>query len=77
MKDAMRSGITSLPEVHRELGANSRAVLHEISETNALLDELGIVLDSDPRKTSNSGLNQATAAASKPAADGHPNEEEA
>lgn len=77
MKDAMRSGITSLPEVHRELGANSRAVLREISETNALLDELGIVLDSDPRKTSNSGLNQAKGTASKAAAEGPPNEEAA
>lgn len=78
-KDALRAGLTSLPEVHRELGANSRAVLNEIAETNQLLDELGIVLDSDPRKTSGSGLSTAasTPAPKGAAADGAPTEEEA
>lgn len=68
LKDAVRSGITSLPEVHREFGANTRAVLREIADTNKQLDKLGIVLDSDPRKTSNTGINQAAKPAAAPAA---------
>jgi len=63
-KDALRAGIMTLPEVHRERGTSTRTVIREIAETNALLDEHGIVLDSDPRKTSNSGINQSV----KPAA---------
>lgn len=57
---AMRSGQKTLGKVVMETtGANLEDHLGEIERTNALLDEKGIVLDSDPRKTSNAGLTQA------------------
>ncbi len=70
MRDAVRSGLTSLPEAHRELGYNSETILGEIAQTNAVIDKLGLVLDSDPRKVSAAGLSQPTAgAAGKPQED--------
>lgn len=59
MMRAARAGLQSLPELHRELGMKSSAVLKEIAKSNQLIDELGLVLDSDPRKTSTAGLTQA------------------
>jgi lambda family phage portal protein len=59
MRSAVRAGITSLKEVHRELGVSTEQVMNEIAEVNKMADELGITLDSDPRKTSNAGLTQA------------------
>jgi capsid protein len=56
---AIRAGLMSLPEAHRELGYNYGDVLREIAESNALVDEYELVLDSDPRKTSAAGLSQA------------------
>lgn len=50
MRDAMRSGIASLPEIHRSLGYDSQSVLEEIAASNAELDRLKITLDSDARK---------------------------
>lgn len=58
MRDAVRSGLTSLPEAQRGLGYDSDQVLDEIAQTNAKLDEMGLVLDSDPRKVSSAGLSQ-------------------
>lgn len=46
---AIRAGITSLPAVHREFGVHTSAVFKEIADTNALIDILGLKLDSDPR----------------------------
>lgn len=59
MMRSARAGLQSLPELHRELGMNSNDVLREIAETNKFIDELGLVLDSDPRKVSGAGLTQA------------------
>ena len=53
-KDAMakllsiRSGTMTLAEVIAKQGRNPDAVLTEIAATNAKLDALGLVLDSDP-----------------------------
>jgi lambda family phage portal protein len=46
---SIRSGINSLPEVHRSLGKNSNEILNEIARSNAILDELKLELDSDGR----------------------------
>jgi lambda family phage portal protein len=51
----IRAGIQSLSEVLRERGFDPRAVLDEIAADNKVLDELEIILDSDPRNTTQSG----------------------
>ena len=61
MRDAVRSGLTSLPEAHRELGFHSDKVLEEIAQSNKDIDRLALTLDSDPRKTSAAGLSQQNA----------------
>lgn len=57
----MRNGIMTLPQVISELGEDPGAQLAEIQATNARLDELGIVLDCDPRRTNASGQAQQIA----------------
>jgi capsid protein len=54
-RDAIRSGQMTLFEALRERGHDPREALSEYQEANALLDELGIVIDSDPRHTASSG----------------------
>jgi lambda family phage portal protein len=56
---AIRSGLTSLSEEQRKLGFEPRALMEEIAADNQRIDDLGMVLDSDPRKTSGAGLTQA------------------
>jgi lambda family phage portal protein len=55
----IRSGIVSLPEVLRERGYNPKTVLDEIAKSNKILDKLGLVLDSDPRRTNQNGQFQS------------------
>lgn len=65
MVDAARAGITSLPEIHRELGYDTEQVLREIAETNQLADKLGITLEVDARsamKTKPENTDDSTAA---------------
>lgn len=52
---SIRAGTTTLAEVIARHGRNPDDVLSEIAATNARLDELGIVLDSDPRKVTKTG----------------------
>lgn len=59
MRDLVRSGLKSLQATHREMGMRTQAVLKEMSEDMQLIDQYGLVLDSDPRKVSASGLTQA------------------
>lgn len=54
-KDAIRSAIKTLPQTIRERGGDPRAHLDEIAEGNRMLDERGIITDSDPRHTSTTG----------------------
>ncbi len=74
-KDAManllsiRSGTMTLAEVIARQGRNPDAVLAEIAATNAKLDGLGLVLDSDPRRVTKTGSAQAGDPASDPADD--------
>lgn len=59
LRRLVRCGFMSLSEALRGRGYDPRAVFDEIAEDNDVLDKLGIVLDSDPRKTSEAGLTQA------------------
>lgn len=58
---AVRAGLRSLPEALRSLGYDPEQVLNEIKDNNDLLDSLGLVLDTDPRKTTAAGGFQLTA----------------
>lgn len=55
----LRSGQKTLTQMAAERGQDVEELLDEIQETNRMLDERGIVLDSDPRKVSAAGLTQA------------------
>lgn len=55
---AMRTGIRSYQDVVSETGRNPDDVLDEIHDWNTKCDDLGIVLDSDPRVTNVAGLQQ-------------------
>jgi lambda family phage portal protein len=58
-RNRVRSGQASQSEVLRELGYDPKAVYAEIAKDNETFDKLGLVLDSDARKTSAAGLTQA------------------
>ena len=58
-KSAIRAGLLTLPEALRERGIDPEIAFQEMAETNKRLDDLKLVLDSDPRKVSNAGLTQA------------------
>lgn len=56
---AIRGGLQTQFSALREAGEDPEAVMQEIAAANALLDKLGIVIDTDPRKVSGAGLTQA------------------
>lgn len=62
----IRSGIQTLSESLRERGYDPRAVLEEMRRDNALLDELGLLLDSDPRRMTQGGQAQSVPTAEPP-----------
>lgn len=51
----IRAGITSLSEVLRERGYNPEELLKELAADFKRLDDLGLILDSDPRRTTQAG----------------------
>ncbi|MBB5765693.1 phage portal protein [Methylorubrum rhodesianum] len=55
---SVRNGFRSWQDVVAESGRNPDDVLDELHDWNVKLDDLGIVLDSDPRRTSVAGLYQ-------------------
>ena len=59
---AMRSGTMTLAQAIARQGHNPDAVLAEIATMNAKLDALGLILDSDPRRVTKTGVMQADAA---------------
>lgn len=63
----IRTGIQTLPEVLRERGYDPDAVLKEIADSNEKLDKLEIVLDCDPRNTTQAGLPREMQQQAKPA----------
>lgn len=54
----IRSGVSTLSRAIAETGYNPRGVLEERRADDALLDEFGIILDSDPRRTALAGTAQ-------------------
>lgn len=58
----VRAGIKSLPDVLREQGFDPVEKVKEIAEFNKVLDESGVILDTDPRKTMKSGSIQTAPA---------------
>lgn len=56
---AMRSGTMTLAQAIARQGNNPDAVLTEIAAMNAKIDALGIILDSDPRRVTKTGILQA------------------
>lgn len=59
----VRAGVMTHDEMVREQGNDPERFWQEYADGLKRLDKLGIVLDSDPRKTTGSGQAQATAAA--------------
>lgn len=55
---AVRAGFKPLSEAIAETGYNPGEVLDQIAADNARLDELGLILDSDPRRLSQAGQAQ-------------------
>jgi lambda family phage portal protein len=75
----IRTGIMSLSEAIRERGYDPDTVLKEIAKDNEKIDKLELVLDSDPRKTSQAGQPTAPAlpaAPTRPALPAAPDDEE-
>lgn len=65
----VRAGLKSLYEMIRERGYDPDEVFAEIAAGNKKLDELGIVLDSDPRKMTQAGQAQSAITPATAAAD--------
>lgn len=57
----VRAGFISPQEVAGMLGSDYDRVIRDIAEANALADDLGLVLDSDPRRTARGGAAQDAA----------------
>lgn len=55
----VRAGFKSNTQVVREQGGNPWETLEQIADERRYAEELGIVLDSDPAKTSGAGVTQA------------------
>lgn len=67
---AVQNGFTSLSDVLRGRGLHRRRHLERVASDDALLDELGVVLASDPRKFGPVGATPGFELASKTAARG-------
>jgi lambda family phage portal protein len=55
----IRSGLKLLSRSLAERGINAEDHLRELAKLNAVIDELGLALDSDPRRLTDSGVLQA------------------
>jgi len=58
IKDAIRSGIKTLPEALREQGYDPETFFAEYAEATKLIDKYKLVLDSDPRNVAINGGKQ-------------------
>jgi lambda family phage portal protein len=58
MLKRVRGGLLPMPEALRQSGQDPDAVVAAIREWNEKIDEAGLVLDSDPRRTSQGGQGQ-------------------
>ena len=59
--EAVRGGLMSLSEAIRRSGYEPGEVMREIATDAQMLDELGLILDTDPRKITAAGMVQAVA----------------
>lgn len=73
----IRGGLASWSEVIREHGNDPESVAQEIADDAVRFDKLEIVLDSDPRRTTQSGQQQASAGETNEEASPAPEEEPA
>jgi lambda family phage portal protein len=74
---AIRAGLISRSEAISAFGYDAEDVDREIAADNARADDLGLIFDSDPRRTSKDGGSLASAADSNaPASDAPPNPSE-
>lgn len=64
----IRTGITTLSEAIRERGYKPETFLSELADDFERLDELGLVLDCDPRKMTQAGQLHAAMGGGEPAA---------
>jgi lambda family phage portal protein len=71
-KQAVRMGQMTLSEAIREQGLDPDEHLKEYAEDMKQLDKLGIVLDSDPRRTDSGGKRQGAEAKAEAAPNGVP-----
>jgi capsid protein len=58
---AVRAGVMTLKEAIARQGYEPAQVLREIAQTNAELDALGLILDSDPRRSTKTGQDSGRA----------------
>lgn len=54
-KEAIRNGMNTLPESIAARGEDPDDVLGKIAESNKQIDDLGLILDCDPRRTAGTG----------------------
>lgn len=66
LQSLVRNGAVTWPEMIRERGYDPDAVLAEIEEWNTKFDKAGVVLDCDPRRTSQQGQPATPATATAP-----------
>lgn len=64
----IRTGIMTLSEAIRERGYDPKALLAEMAKDNETLDDLGLILDSDARNTTQAGLPREMQTSAPPAA---------
>lgn len=55
-KDSVRNGFTSTTKVVASQGYDIEDIFNEIARENEMADKLGLVLDTDPRKTADNGM---------------------
>jgi lambda family phage portal protein len=66
---AVRAGVMTLKEAIARQGYEPSVVLAEFAETNAEIDALGLILDSDPRRSTKTGQDRGTLAQPDDASD--------
>lgn len=62
----IRAGLKLLGKALAERGLNAEEHLNEIAKLNAIIDQLGLALESDPRRLTDSGVLQAAAGYLRP-----------
>jgi lambda family phage portal protein len=55
----VRTGQASYQQIAREQGSDFAEIVRELGEGNAMLDAVGVHLDTDPRRVSQAGVTQA------------------